>query len=270
MMSSNIRGRLSNLGNTTPLMRRLYFLMGTITLPTVWIIISEFHLINELYFPSPWRVFTAAFDIKPNLIDQSVSTVGLSICGYMTGLLLAFFFGLLQRLFAFARFSLSVIFETMRPVPPVALIPFFIIWFGYSWYGKWILISIGIFLLLYPAIVNSIDQLNPIYYRLARTLGATDGEFLRHAAVPAMIPGLLGQLRVGLSFSLALAVISEYMGADIGIGRIINIALNTFSTHTVVLCTILLGLIGYFLDALLRLSHAYMATWSSRVEEAIR
>lgn len=233
-MSSNLRHRLSNLGNTTPLMRRLYFLIGISTLPTIWVVISEFHLINQLYFPSPQRVFTAAFDIKPNIIEQSVSTVGLSVCGYVTGLFLAFLFGLLQRLFAFGRFSLSVILETMRPVPPVALVPFFIIWFGYAWYGKWVLISIGVLLLLYPAIVNSVDQLNPIYYRLARTLGATDAKFLRYAAVPAMIPSLLGPLRAGLAFSLALAVISEYMGAAVGIGRIINIALNTFSTtqHT--------------------------------------
>jgi ABC-type nitrate/sulfonate/bicarbonate transport system permease component len=188
----------------------------------------------------------------------------------MTGLFLAFVLGLAQRLFAFSRFGLSIIFESMRPVPSVALVPFFILWFGYAWYGKWILISIGVFLLMYPAIINSVDQLNPIYYRLARTLGATDSEFLLHSALPAMIPGLLGQLRVGISFSLALAVVSEYMGANLGLGKILNISLNTFSTHTIVLCIIILGVIGYFLDLILRLLHRYAVSWSVTVDEAIQ
>ena len=262
--------RISSLGNTSPFKRRLYLVGGSLTLPAIWFFVSEMHLVRELYFPAPARVLTAAIEIRPNLLVQSLSTVALSLSGYVTGIALAFIFGLLQRVSAVGRFGLSVIFETMRPVPPVALIPFFIIWFGFAWYGKWILVSLGVFLLVYPAIVNGVDNLSPIYYRLARTLGGTDVEFIRHCAVPAIIPGLLGQLRVGASFSLAMAVISEYMGSDLGLGRIINISLNTFSTHTIVLCMILLGLIGYFLDLAIRVLHAKGTSWAPRVEDALK
>jgi ABC-type nitrate/sulfonate/bicarbonate transport system permease component len=78
-----MRERLSNLGNTTPFFRHLYLVLGTALLPAIWVIVSEFHLIKELYFPSPQRVFAAAFDIRPNIFVQSMSTVGLSILGYL-------------------------------------------------------------------------------------------------------------------------------------------------------------------------------------------
>jgi len=245
-------------------------LFTSLLLGAMWLFASKWGWIKPLYLPPPWRVAEAATEIEPNILVHSLFTTGLVVCGLFAGAVAGFLVGFLLRHSFVARAMMSPLIESSRPVPAVALVPFFILWFGFSWVGKLILVSLGTFLVVVVGITEAIDHLDPIYLRVALSFGGSNRKFLRYAALPAIIPVMLGPLRIALAVAVTLAVVSEYMGATRGLGYVINLALNTFSSHTILLCALLLGVIGGSLDWLLCKVHRRLVTWSKAVGDAIQ
>ncbi len=242
---------------------------ASVALLVVWFTASWLEWVKPLYLPPPWRVVEAAFDIQPNILVHASYTLALIVVGFGVGVAVGFAIGLLVRQSFLLRSILTPIIESSRPVPAVALIPFFILWFGFSWAGKAVLIAVGTFLIIAVGVMNSIDRLDPVYLRTALSFGGTNWKFLRFAALPAIMPAMLAPLRIALANATILAVASEYMGATRGLGYVINIALNTFSSHTILLCVMVLGVIGGGLDLALRTAHARLTTWAKAAEEAV-
>jgi ABC-type nitrate/sulfonate/bicarbonate transport system permease component len=253
--------------------KSIQYALGLITsllLGAMWLFTSKWGWIKPLYLPPPWRVAEAATEIEPNLLVHSFFTTGLVVCGVFVGTVVGFLVGFFLRHSFIARAMISPLIDSSRPVPAVALVPFFILWFGFSWVGKLILVSLGTFLVVVVRVTEAIDHLDPIYLRIALSFGGNNWKFLRYAALPAIIPVMLGPLRIALAVAVTLAVVSEYMGSTRGLGYVINIALNTFSSHTILLCALLLGVIGGFWDWVLRKIHRRLVTWSKTVGDAIQ
>jgi ABC-type nitrate/sulfonate/bicarbonate transport system permease component len=234
----------------------------------VWFLVSWRGWIKPLYLPPPWRVLQAASDLEPNILVHALFTFSLVLVGWATGTGAGFIVGLLMRGSFVARSVLTPILESWRYVPPVALIPFFILWFGFSWWGKAVLIALGTFLIIVIGVVNSIDNLNPVYLQGALCFGGDNWKFLRWAAMPAIMPAMLAPMRIALAVAVTIAVVSEYMGATRGLGYVMNISLNSFSSHTILLCTIVIGCVGGALDWILRGCHARTVRWARVTEEA--
>ena len=215
-------------------------------------------------------MLTAAFDVQPNILIQATYTTALIVSGMIIGGLFGTGVGLLVRQSFLARSALTGMIESSRPVPPVAMVPFFILWFGFSWLGKLVLVSLGTFLIVVVGVTEAIDHLDPIYLRVALSFGATNGQFLLRAALPAIMPPMLAPMRIALAAAATLAVVSEYMGATQGLGYVMSVALNTFSSHTILLCALLLGAIGGTLDWLLRTLHSRVVRWAKLADEALQ
>ena len=243
---------------------------GFFAVPVLWMCVSWSVVVKPLFLPDPVRVIQAAWDIQhPNLFVHTVATLCLIVSGYALGVVSGYTAGLLLRHSFIVRNFFTPIIETMRPVPAVALIPFFILWFGYSATGKIVLIAAGVFLIIVVGVINAIDTLDPLYIRSALALGGNNWKFLWHAALPAILPAMLGHMRVALAIAITLAIVSEFMGATRGLGLVINSALNTFSSHTVMLVIIILGMIGSILDAILCFIWSKLTKWPQEAREAL-
>jgi len=142
---------------------------GFFAVPVLWMCVSWSVVVKPLFLPDPVRVIQAAWDIQhPNLFVHTVSTLCLIVSGYALGVVSGYTAGLLLRHSFIVRNFFTPIIETMRPVPAVALIPFFILWFGYSATGKIVLIAAGVFLIIVVGVVNAIDTLDPLCTRSGR------------------------------------------------------------------------------------------------------
>lgn len=248
------------------------YVLGSATVLTVvglWSLAAWEQWVAPRFLPPPWRVASAALDLEPNILVHAASTAALVVGGFTIGATVGIALGLLLRESFVLRSILTPLIESSRPVPPVAIVPFFIIWFGFAWAAKLLLVSLGVFLVIVVAVVEAIDRVRPIYLRAALAFGASEWQFLCLAALPAITPGLLGPLRVGLAIAVALTIISEYMGATLGVGHVINVAMGTYATHTVLLCAIVLGVLGALLDKILRVLHARVVRWAESTEEAL-
>ena len=235
----------------------------------VWYGVTESGLVKPLYLPSPRRVVIAVSDLGSTILIHAAATIGRIIVGFLLGAFVGIGVGLLMSSNRYIYSALNGIIESWRPVPPVALIPFFILWFGFSDIGKIILVMLGVFLVLVVNTIESVRNVRPVYLRVGTNLGATKAELYKTVIVPAILPSLVSGLRIAMALSMSLVIVSEFMGADWGLGYLISISKVTFSTHTILLSIFVIGFICWFLDFILRKVMARLTRWAEKSSEAL-
>lgn len=152
-----------------------------------------------------------------------------------------------------------------RALPPIALIPLVIVYFGIGELAKVVMLFYAAFFAGVIVMYEGIAQINPLYIRVARTLGATDGEIFRRVVVPLALPHMLTALRVALGVAWATLVASELIAAQKGLGAVIHDASNYFLIDIVYLGIICIGAIALLMDRGLRLLAARVLRWQERI-----
>src|SRR5690606_18793642 len=117
----------------------------------------------------------------------------------------------------------SALVEAVRTIPPLAAIPFFLIWFGTGSLGQLLVIAFYTAVMVLVTARAAVDRLPPIYRAYASTLGASRLAVVRTVVLPGMVPEVVGGIRVALGFSWGIAVVAELIGAQQGIGYDLNL-----------------------------------------------
>ena len=139
-----------------------------------------------------------------------------------------------------------------RALPPIALIPLVIVYFGVDETAKIVILFYASFFAGVIVMYEGIAQISPIYVRVARTLGATDGEIFRKVIVPLTVPHMLTALRVALGVAWATLVASELIAAQQGLGALIQNAASFFQLDIIYVGIICIGFIALAMDVALR------------------
>ncbi|NMC77818.1 MAG: ABC transporter permease [Chloroflexi bacterium] len=245
----------------------------TISLVTIaafigtWILMtSVMHLIPSLFFPSPNDVIATLISVKSTILEHSAITLGRVLLSFAAGSLIGIMVGLIMTRFQFIYGLLNPIIEAIRPIPPIALIPFFILWFGIGDFGKLLLSAIGCFMVMVVNTIEAVRNVPRIYKQAAASLGAEDSYAYRTVIVPGIIPELISGLRVGLALAFSLVIAAELMGAQTGIGYMIMVARRSLNTPTILLGIIIIGLEAWLMDTLLGILTRSVTKWTGRAE----
>lgn len=138
----------------------------------------------------------------------------------------------------------------LRAVPPAAIVPIIIIALGVGAAPKIFVIALGSF---WPILLNTIDGVrgtSPALIETARAYRIPAFLFVFRVALPAALPQIMAGIRVALAVGLVLMVISEFFGADAGIGFYITDASTRFAIQETWAGTLLVGAMGYVLSSL--------------------
>jgi ABC-type nitrate/sulfonate/bicarbonate transport system permease component len=162
------------------------------------------------------------------------------------------------------QYFFDPLIESMRPVPVIAMIPFFLMWFGIAEVGKLLLITLGVFAIMVVSTVEAVRNVPSIYILAAQTLGASKSQWFRTIIIPAIVPGLIGPLRVAAALSFTLVVAAEFMGAEAGMGYRILEARRLFNTDVILLGVVMIGILSAASDALIRRVTGHITRWSER------
>jgi len=228
----------------------------------IWIIAT----INQsqkdaLLFPSPLLVLNILFDQFYELLIFSLTTWYRVIVGLFIGSFAGFFIGIIMSYSKLANYLLDPLIELIRPIPPVALTPFFILWFGLGDLSQFLLISLGCFTIIAISTFESIQNVQPVYIRAAKSLGADSLTIYKTIILPAITPNLLPSLRVALATSFALTVAAEYLGAQGGLGYVIRNARTILQTDMILLAALILGVESLLSDGLIRYIFGKTTKW---------
>ena len=233
---------------------------------TIWFTITKdgLALVRPIIFPSPAMVIDAALRLNDIIVFDVVVTFARVVAGFCAGTALGVGLGLAMSYNEKILYFFDPIVESMRPVPVIAMIPFFLMWFGIDEVGKFLLITLGVFAILVVSTVEAVRNVPRKYTLAAQTLGASKAQWFRTIVVPAVIPELIGPLRVASALSFTLVVAAEFMGAQAGIGYRILEARRMFNTDVILLGVVVIGMMSAVTDTLIRRLTAHITRWSER------
>ena len=178
--------------------------------------------------------------------------VGISVyrvlSGVFYGALVGIPLGFAMGLSSVARGLFDPIVEFMRPIPPLALIPLVILWFGIDETAKIVLLFLAALFIMTIAARSGAASVNIAKVHAAYSLGASRFQVLRHVILPNALPEIFTGLRTAMGVCWGTVVAAELVAADRGLGSMIMIAKNFLQTDTVVIGIVIIGLIGYAIE----------------------
>ncbi len=159
---------------------------------------------------------------------------------------------------------LSPYLVASQAVPTVAIAPLLIIWFGPGTLSKVLVCALTVF---FPVLVNTVVGVRAVpdnLRDLMRAMQATPLQTLRYLEVPAALPVFLGGLRIGATLSVIGAVVGEFVGANSGLGFLINVARGQFDTAMVFVAIFALVVLALALYGIVTLIEKRVLAWQQR------
>src|SRR5262249_24687698 len=172
--------------------------------------------------------------------------------GFTTGAVAAVLLGLLAGQVRAVRNVLEPVVELLRPIPPLAMLPLFIVWVGIGEGSQVGFIAYATFCPMFVTTVHGVAQIDGRLLRAAQSLGARPRQLFFRVILPAALPDVLTGLRLGVALSFFVIVISEFVGAESGLGYLINDGRNFFLVPQMLGAAVVLGLLGYVSNGLVR------------------
>lgn len=249
---------------------RIYSFGVVAVLFFLWILSSAFGWIEPFYWPTiegTWirivRLVTDGFRNIPLWEHVGISVYRV-LSGVLYGAILGVPLGFAMGLSSVARGLFDPIVEFMRPIPPLALIPLVILWFGIDETAKIFLLFLASLFIMTIAAQSGVSSVRISKVHAAYSLGASKLQILRHVILPNALPEIFTGLRTAMGVCWGTVVAAEIVAADRGLGSMIMIAKNFLQTDTVVIGIIIIGLIGFGIELVMRWLERGLIPWKGK------
>jgi taurine transport system permease protein len=235
-----------------------------------WVFVTEFGFANELFLPRPGAVYdafvkAATRGYQGSTLFEHIST---SLYRIMAGFGLACLIGIPLGIAMGVSRSANAVFspaiEFYRPLPPLGLYTLLVMWLGIGEESKLALLFLAGLPGIIIATIQAVTNIDPIYVRAARSLGATRRQLLFQVYLPGAGPIILTGMRISLGFTYTVLVAAEIVAATAGIGWMIWDAAKFLLSDVVIMGLIVLGLTGVCLDYAMRGIGNLLMPWTRR------
>ncbi|WP_221061644.1 ABC transporter permease [Methanobrevibacter arboriphilus] len=233
--------------------KKVLSLIIPVTLIIIWFLITMvFKVFPDYIIPTPLDVLNAGYNliITGQLLDDTINTLFKVLLGIILATIVAVPLGLIlgwsERLEAMSELIVSI----LRPIPPVAWIPFSLLWFGIGIAPAVFIIFMGC---IFPILVYTIDgvkRTDKVLIEAGQTLGANDFQILSKVIFPSSFPTIVTGLKVAFGIDLMCTVSAEMVGSTSGLGQMIMTASTLSNTGDIVIGMLAIGIIGLVFDRL--------------------
>jgi len=218
---------------------------------------------NPVLLPTPGEVAEVAVSLaRDGSLERHLLVSSLRIAaGFALAATAALALGVLVGLYTPARVAIEPVIEFVRPIPPLAFLPMFLVWFGLGETSKVAFIAYTTFFPMVVGITASLLRVDIMLLRAAASLGATRAQLLRRVVLPAALPGIVVALRLGFGLAIFVIVGAEFMGADSGLGNLIMEGRVFFNPAQIVMGALVLGILGSLVNSFLLAAERHALRW---------
>jgi taurine transport system permease protein len=237
----------------------------------VWWLFTFMGWVKPLFVPSPGAILTKfvsiwqnGFTNTPFLQHVAVSTARV-FGAFALACLVGIPLGLAMGMSPLIRGIFDPPIEFYRPIPPLAYLPLMIIWFGIGETAKVLLIFLSVFAPVALGARSGVKSAAIEQIHAAYSFGATRWQVLRHVILPSALPEILTAMRIGIGFGWTTLVAAEMVAATEGLGYMVLSASQFLQTSTVMMGIIVIAIIAYAFDLLMRFVERRVVPWKGRM-----
>ena len=258
-------------GDTTAVANgRMWSIFSVITMAVVWYVGSALEFINPIFWPSPQAVWDQFINISSegyrnfSLWEHIWASLYRIFVGFALGCIIGIPLGFAMGLSEVMKGWFDPVVEFFRPIPPLAFIPLVIIWSGIGERSKILLLFFAALWVMVIAARAGVGSVKLSKIHAAYSLGASKKQILMHVILPNSLPEIFTGMRVAMGICWGTVVAAELVAAESGVGFMIMAASKFLATDVVVLGVIIVGLIGYSIDILMRKLEAKLIPWKGK------
>ncbi len=245
-------------------------LCTTVLLIGLWYIATYFQWVKPLFLPSPvavvtrfWEVATDGF-ANATLLEHTGWSMMRVFSAFILALVTAVPIGIFMGVNRIARGIFDPIIEFYRPLPPLAYLPLVIIWLGIGEVSKIVLIYLAIFAPMALSARAGVKSVAMEQIHAAFSMGASRWQVIRHIILINALPEILTGMRIGIGFGWTTLVAAEMVAAQAGLGFMVLNAAEFLVTDVVIMGIIVIGIIAYLFDMLMRYLEKKLVPWKGR------
>ena len=236
-----------------------------VVLLTAWVLFTMvFKSIRAVVLPSPVDLYDAFLKLAPNLPQSMLASINITMIGLGIGLLVGIIMGLGMAYSTKFMQTVGPFMEATRPIPVMALIPLFMLWFGLGRLPQILLIALGVSAILGVQTFEAIRNIPIVFIQAAFNLGAKKRYVFRTVVLPYIVPHLIGAIRVAAATSWGLDVAAEFMGVQTGLGYTMIIQQMYLNTAGILVIVIIYSLMAIILDKIIGRIEKFATRWTDR------
>jgi len=229
-----------------------------------WQIAAQVGWLSSRILPEPLAVLKAGvtLGLSGELFQHVKVSAIRALTGFAIGGGLGLALGLLTGSFRSAELLLDTTLQMIRNIPPLALIPLVILWFGIDEVAKLFLISLGVFFSVYINTFHGIRSVDPALIEMGKSYGLKGWGLYREIILPGALSSILVGVRYALGFMWVILIVAETISAQAGIGYMTMNAREFLQTDVVLLGILLYAVLGKLADAFARLLERRWLKWN--------
>jgi taurine transport system permease protein len=249
----------------------LISVVTVVGLIALWWLASHLHWVPPLFLPTPETVLSVLYQSATGRLTDAPLAVhfGWSMfrvfTAFFAACLTAIPIGVAMGVSRVARGIFDPPIEFYRPLPPLAYLPLIVIWFGIDELSKIILIYLACFAPLAMSARAGVRSVSQEQIHAAYSMGATKWQVIWHVIVPAAMPEILTAMRIAIGFGWTTLVAAEMVAANTGLGQMVLNASNFLRTDIVIMGIIVIGVVAYAFDLLMRYVEHVVVPWKGRL-----
>ena len=242
-----------------------------VALFALWFVVAEMGWIKPLFLPKPQTVFqqfieyaTGRANDKP-LWDHFLASMLRVFSAFLLACVTAIPVGIAMGMSRIARGIFDPPIEFYRPLPPLSYLPLIIIWFGIDELPKVLLIYLACFAPLALAARSGMRSASQEQMHAAYSMGASYWQVIFHVVLPSALPEILVGMRIAIGFGWTTLVAAEMVAANVGLGQMVLNASNFLRTDIVIMGIVVIGVVAYAFDLLMRWVERRLVPWKGRM-----
>ena len=221
--------------------------------------------VSPLLLVGPTAIVSAFRDMISNgeLLSAAAASLKVLVTGFFIGFTAAIPIGLLWARFKVVDWAIQPFVSALFSTPLVALVPLYVLWFGFGFAGKVAIVGSFAF---FPVLLNTYQgaiSVDPMHLDLAKVFKASEWETWRHVVLPSAVPFVVAGLNVSVGHALTGLVISEFYTNASGLGGIVLTASSTFQTARMFVPIVIIVALGITLMAGTRWLKRRIAPWAA-------
>ena len=249
---------------------RFWSILSISALAILWVLSTVYEWVNPIFWPSPGAVWDQFVTISSEGYRNFTlwEHIGWSLyrimMGFGFGCLVGIPLGFAMGLSRVMRGMFDPVVEFFRPIPPLAFIPLVIIWSGIGERSKILLLFLAALWIMAIAARAGVSSVKLSKIHAAYTLGVNRRQLLFRVILPNALPEIFTGMRVAMGVCWGTVVAAELVAAESGVGFMIMVASTFLSTDIVVMGVIIIGVVGYGIDILMRKLEARLIPWKGK------
>ncbi len=235
----------------------------------LWQLFTSFSQVPSFIFPTPSEVWERLIIVVRDgtLLKHTLITLQEVVFGLLLGLSAAIITGYLLAKSRVVERILAPYIVASQSIPIVAIAPLLVIWLGPGIFSKILTSALIVF---FPVLVNTVVGLKTVpreLYDLMRSLNASPWQRIYKLEIPAAMPVFLGGLRIGATLSVIGAVVGEFVGADKGLGFLVNVGRGLYDTSLVFVAVFTIVLLSLGLYGSVIFLENRLLSWQKRNDD---